>query len=99
MNKKDQRTAELMRELVTTYFNVVKKNVKDSVPKAIMLFLVNRTVDSVNATLVSKIFKDVSNLEDLIAEDSALVSQRKAAKHKLETLEKALAVLNEVQLM
>ena len=99
MNKKDQRTAELMKELVTTYFNVIKKNVKDSVPKAIMLFLVNRTVDSVNATLVSKIFKDVSNLEDLIAEDSALVAQRKAAKHKLETLEKALAVLNEVQFM
>ena len=63
MNKKDQRTAELMRELVTTYFNVVKKNVKDSVPKAIMLFLVNRTVDSVNATLVSKIFRMSATLK------------------------------------
>ena len=62
-----------------------------------MLFLVNRAVGSINATLVSKIFKDVSNLKYLIAEDSALVAQRKAAKHKLEVLEKALVPLNEVQ--
>lgn len=97
VNKKDRDTATLMKTLVTRYFEIVKKNIKDSVPKAIMLFLVYKTVDSIGDTLISIIMKDSGNIDELVTEDSGLVAQRKAAFLKKKTLEDALMVLNEVQ--
>ena len=99
MNKKDRQTADMMRDLVTTYFEIVKKNVKDSVPKAIMLFLVNKTVDSISPVLINMVLKNSETIEELVTEDSGVVAQRKAAIQKRDTLEKALTVLNEVQFM
>lgn len=35
----------MIKRLITSYFNVVKKNINDSVPKTIITFLVNGVID------------------------------------------------------
>lgn len=42
----------LTESLITSYFNVVRKNIQDSVPKAIMFQLVNYIKDRLQSHLV-----------------------------------------------
>ena len=35
---------EMIKNLIISYFNVVKKNLNDSIPKTIVTFLVNRVI-------------------------------------------------------
>ncbi len=41
MTKREQIEVEMIKRLITSYFDVVKKNICDTVPKTIISFLVN----------------------------------------------------------
>jgi dynamin 1-like protein len=43
---REQTETEMIKRLITSYFNVVKKNINDLVPKSIVTFLVNHTRNS-----------------------------------------------------
>ena len=47
--------------LITSYFDIVRKNVGDKVPKAIMFFLVNHVKEHMLQELTLKLFPKVSN--------------------------------------
>lgn len=44
---------KIIKNLIHSYFNVVRKNVNDSVPKTIMAFLVNQVKKIAQRELVS----------------------------------------------
>jgi len=46
----------MIKRLIVSYFNVVKKNVNDSVPKSIVTFLVNHCRNSCEKILVSNLY-------------------------------------------
>ena len=46
-----------MERLIKTYFLIIRKNIQDSVPKAVMNFLVNNVKDSLNGYLVGELYK------------------------------------------
>jgi len=85
-----------VRTLLVSYFDVVRKNILDSVPKAIMFFLVSRTEERLHNHLVQRLYT-VDKLETLLEESPEIRDKRATARHNLETLEKASAILNEIR--
>ena len=62
----------VIQNLIHSYFNIVKKNVADLVPKSIMAFLINESRRIAQSELVSQIYKS-GDLEALLAEDPIIV--------------------------
>lgn len=46
----------MIKRLIVSYFNVVKKNINDSIPKAIVTFLVNHCRNSCEKILVNNLY-------------------------------------------
>ena len=69
-------------KLIRLYFNIVRKNIQDSVPKAIMHFLVNFTKDNLQSELVSHLYKP-EEISKLLEESAQVATRRKEAQEML----------------
>jgi len=85
----------VIQNLIFSYFNIVKKNISDLVPKTIMAFLVNESRKIAQSELVAQIYK-TDNLESLLVEDPMVVEQRNRCKKTIEALKEAQLILVEV---
>lgn len=94
MTPLDIENAEMMRSLVVAYVGVIKDKIKDVIPKTIMCFLINGTIESVGNTLVETLYK--GDFEQLMAENDELVEKRRKLKEMLTAFEKAFEALNEL---
>ena len=52
LSDKEQRDCRIIEKLIKSYFVIVRKSIQDSVPKAIMHFLVNFVQDNLQSELV-----------------------------------------------
>ncbi|THD23376.1 Dynamin GTPase [Fasciola hepatica] len=66
---------EIIGRLIRSYFLIVRKNIQDTVPKAIMHFLVNFVKDNLQSELVSKLYRQ--DEYDLLLQESDRVAQRR----------------------
>ncbi len=57
-NDAENAGTRIIKSLIWSYFNIVRKNVQDSVPKAIMAFLVNHTKNDIQSELVRSLYKE-----------------------------------------
>jgi len=57
LSDKEQRDCKIIEKLIQSYFVIVRKSIQDSVPKAIMHFLVNFVQDNLQSELVSWFFR------------------------------------------
>lgn len=74
--------------LIHSYYNIVKREIIDMVPKAISLTLVNFAKDNIQKELLQELYKpDV--LDDLLKESDYVVSRRKEVVQMLSALNKA----------
>ena len=48
----------IIKSLILSYFNIVRKTIQDAVPKTIMCFLVNSTSNNLQSELVSALYKE-----------------------------------------
>jgi len=87
---------ELIQRLLVSYFNIVRKNIQDSVPKSIMHFLVNQSKDNVQNELVAHLYKE-ELFDELLEESPAIAQRRRECKQRLDVLRKAQSILNEVR--
>jgi len=94
--EKERFETELIQSLLVSYFDIVRKNVQDSVPKSIMHFLVNQAKDTIQNELVSHLYKE-ELFDDLLCESSMVAARRSACKQQLDILRKAQNILNEVR--
>jgi dynamin 1-like protein len=53
---REQTETDMIKRLIVSYFNVVKKNINDSVPKTIVTFLVNHCRNSCEKILVNNLY-------------------------------------------
>jgi dynamin 1-like protein len=83
----------IIKNLITSYFSVVKKNINDLVPKTIMCFLVNQSKMMAEKEMVSQLYKS-NDLESLLQEDPIIGTQRKHIKDQLIRLKNSMDVLN-----
>jgi len=93
---KEKFEIELIQSLLVSYFNIVRKNVGDTVPKSIMHFLVNQAKDNIQNELVTHLYKE-ELFDELLEESPAVGQRRKACKQMLEVLRRAQGILAEVR--
>ena len=72
---REQTETDMIKRLIVSYFNVVKKNVNDSIPKTIVTFLVNHCRNSCEKILVSNLYVE-SQFEGLLLEEEYVVKDR-----------------------
>lgn len=96
MTEEERQELEILRTLLESYFNIVRKRVQDMVPKAIITFLVQRSKDGLQSTLVSKLYKP-SCVDRLMVEGGETTQRRKDMKMIENMLEQALAEVNEIR--
>lgn len=87
---------KLIEILLESYFNIVRKNIQDIVPKTIMYLVVNKLKDNLHNELVSQLFKE-DQLDILLKETDESISRRNACEQIVEVLSKANNILNEVR--
>lgn len=96
MTEEERQELEILRTLLQSYFNIVRKRVQDMVPKAIITFLVQRSKDGLQSSLVSKLYKPTS-VDKLMVEGSETTQRRKDMNTIENMLEEALAEVNEIR--
>ena len=86
---------ELIRRLISSYFNIVRETTADQVPKAIMHLLVNHSRDEVQNRLVSELYKE-DLFPDLLYEDDGIKKEREKCEKLLATYKEAAKIVGEV---
>uniref|UniRef100_A0A0R3WWH5 Dynamin GTPase n=1 Tax=Hydatigena taeniaeformis TaxID=6205 RepID=A0A0R3WWH5_HYDTA len=82
--------------LIRSYFQIVRKNILDSVPKAIMNFLVNYVKDNLQSELVSNLYKN-DEYDGLLKESENVAQRRREALEMLKGLQRANQIISEVR--
>ena len=93
---REKKEITLIRNLCQDYLFIVRKSVNDLVPKAIIHFLVYQTRDTIQKELIKRLYNE-KLLQELLAENPAIVNERKVVKQNMEALKKALDTLNKVR--
>lgn len=83
---------QFILNLIQSYFQIVKKNLMDAVPKSIMYFLVNQVQDQLPARIVCELYKE-ELLEELLVEDESITQLRDKCKRALEIYRQASEML------
>ncbi|XP_078595348.1 dynamin-1-like protein isoform X20 [Branchiostoma floridae x Branchiostoma japonicum] len=96
LSPREQRDCEVIERLIKSYFLIVRKNIQDSVPKAIMHFLVNFVKDNLQSELVSQLYK-TDFFSDLLQESDQIGTRRKEAAEMLKALQKAGHIISEIR--
>lgn len=73
----------ISENLILTYFHIVRKSIQDSVPKAIMHFLVNYVKDNLQSELVTHLY-NTDHAEELLHESEHIAQRRKEAADMLQ---------------
>ncbi|XP_013764995.1 dynamin-1-like protein [Pundamilia nyererei] len=96
LSAREQRDCEVIERLIKSYFLIVRKNIQDSVPKAVMHFLVNHVKDCLQSELVGQLYK-TTLLSDLLTESEDMAQRRNEAADMLKALQKASQVIAEIR--
>eukprot|EP00268_Persea_americana_P031583 TRINITY_DN3078_c0_g1_i7.p1 TRINITY_DN3078_c0_g1~~TRINITY_DN3078_c0_g1_i7.p1 ORF type:complete len:827 (-),score=172.30 TRINITY_DN3078_c0_g1_i7:227-2707(-) len=83
--------------LLKSYYDVVRKNIEDSVPKAIMHFLVNHTKRELHNVFIRKLYRE-NLFEEMLQEPEEVAIKRKQTRETLRVLQQAFRTLDELPL-
>ncbi|TFK21843.1 dynamin protein dnm1 [Coprinopsis marcescibilis] len=97
LSAREEMETNLIRSLITSYFNIVRQSIQDLIPKAIMHFLVNHTSQQVQNRLVATLYRP-DLFAEMLNEDEALVAERTRVKALLDAYKDAFKTLSEVGL-
>ncbi|KAI1130407.1 Dynamin central region-domain-containing protein [Nemania abortiva] len=95
LTEREAMETELIRALISSYFNIVRESIADQVPKAVMHLLVNHCKDVVQNRLVSELYKE-SLFEELLYEDDGVKKEREKCEKLLQTYREAAKIIGEV---
>ncbi|KAJ3416017.1 vacuolar protein sorting-associated protein 1 [Chytridiales sp. JEL 0842] len=88
LSEREYMETEVIKLLLTSYYNIVKRTVADVVPKAIMLNLVMYSKDELQRELLSELYKKEA-FDEALKESEFTVQRRKECKKMIEALTKA----------
>ncbi|CDW73557.1 dynamin-1-like protein [Stylonychia lemnae] len=94
---RSQMEIHIIKNLITSYFNIVRKNLNDLVPKTVIAMLVNKTKNQTQRELVQQIYNGQVDLKELLVEDLGTVKKREACAEMVKSLKQGLEYLNEVR--
>eukprot|EP00921_Rhytidocystis_pertsovi_P003594 GHVQ01006237.1.p1 GENE.GHVQ01006237.1~~GHVQ01006237.1.p1 ORF type:complete len:721 (-),score=100.59 GHVQ01006237.1:199-2361(-) len=81
-----------IRNHVDTYFGIVLKNVRDTIPRTIGYFLVRQLEEKLEIKLYGE-FTNEQKYEDLLGEPAHIMEERKALRQQQATMMRAMQVL------
>ncbi|KAI3702240.1 hypothetical protein L6452_27969 [Arctium lappa] len=95
----DQEAIEIhvTKLLLRSYYDIVRKNIEDYVPKAIMHFLVNHTKRELHNVFIKKLYRD-DLFEQMLQEPDEVAIKRKRTRDLLRVLQQAFRTLDELPL-
>lgn len=96
LTDKEQRDCDVIERLIKSYFYIIRKSIQDSVPKAIMHFLVNYVKDNLQSELVTHLYKS-DKAEDFLNESDHIAVRRKEAADMLKALTRANHIISEIR--
>ena len=95
LTEREALETDLIRTLISSYFNIVRESTADQVPKAIMHLLVNHTKDVLQNKLVSALYKE-ELFGELLYEDDGIKEEREKCEKLLTTYREAAKIIGEV---
>lgn len=96
LSERENIEVEVIKLLIASYFNIVKRTMIDMVPKAIMLTLVQFTKDEMQKELLENMYR-ASELDDLLKESDYTIRRRKECQQMVESLSRASEIVSQVQ--
>lgn len=96
LTDKEQKDCDVIERLIRSYFFIIRKSIQDSVPKAIMHFLVNYVKDNLQSELVTHLYKSDS-ADTLLNESEHISVRRKEAGDMLKALTHANHIISEIR--
>ncbi|PHU10398.1 Dynamin-related protein 3B [Capsicum chinense] len=87
----------ITRLLLRSYYDIVRKNIEDLIPKAIMHFLVNQTKRDLHNVFIKKLYRE-NLLEEMLQEPDEIATKRKRTRETLRVLQQAFKTLEELPL-
>merc|ERR1719483_372584 len=96
LSDREKRDCEVIERLIKSYFYIVRKSIQDSVPKAIMHFLVNFVKNNLQSELVSSLYKQ-EEISSLLSESEHIGQRRTEAAEMLKALQKAGQIISEIR--
>ncbi|XP_031788345.1 dynamin-1-like protein isoform X2 [Nasonia vitripennis] len=96
LSDREQRDCDVIERLIKSYFYIVRKSIQDSVPKAVMHFLVNYVKDNLQSELVTHLYKS-DHAEHLLNESEHIAVRRKEAADMLKALTQAGHIISEIR--
>ncbi|XP_011865221.1 PREDICTED: dynamin-1-like protein isoform X2 [Vollenhovia emeryi] len=96
LSDREQRDCDIIERLIRSYFYIVRKSIQDSVPKAVMHFLVNYVKDNLQSELVTHLYKS-DQAEALLIESAHIAVRRKETADMLKALTQAGHIISEIR--
>ncbi|KAG8740194.1 vacuolar protein sorting-associated protein 1, partial [Ceratobasidium sp. 428] len=88
LSDRETMETEVIKLLITSYYNIVKREMIDMVPKAISLTLVNHSKENLQRELLQELYKP-EVLDELLKESDYVINRRKEVVQMLGALNKA----------
>ncbi|KZF20202.1 dynamin-2 [Xylona heveae TC161] len=96
LSEREGIEVEVIKLLITSYYNIVRRTMIDMVPKAIMLTLVQFSKDEMQRELLEQLYR-AAELDDLLKESDYTVRRRKECQQMVESLSRASEIVSQVQ--
>lgn len=97
MSERETLETEVIKLLINSYFNIVKKNVNDIIPKSIMLKLITKSKDDIQKILLEKLYANGGDeIKELVKENELTVQRRKECVKMVEVLKNANQIVSSV---
>ncbi|CAN1803028.1 Dynamin-related protein 3A [Linum perenne] len=95
----EQESIEItaIKLLLRSYYDIVRKNVSDLVPKTVMHFLVQHTKRELHNILIKKLYRE-NLFEEMLQEPDEIAMKRKQTRETLKVLQQAFRTLEELPL-
>ena len=89
-------SAEIVKSILSSYYEIVRRKLIDEVPKAIMFMLVNKVKEMMIPEVVKGLFNDAT-IVDMLAEDPKITKKREETQQAIVYLDEAIDKINYMQ--
>lgn len=96
LSERELMETDVIKLLIQSYFNIVKRTAADMVPKAVMLNLVEKSKSDLQTVLLKRLFSTQA-YRDLMQESDYVVGRREECRKMVATLQNASEVIASVQ--
>ncbi|KAJ2745820.1 vacuolar protein sorting-associated protein 1 [Coemansia sp. BCRC 34301] len=95
LSEREQQETEVIKLLIQSYYNIVKRTTIDMVPKSVMLKLVAFAKEGLQRELLKELYNPEA-LSDLLKESEGTVARRNECKKMIDALKKADTIVSSV---